>query len=274
VEDEDLYVDDAFGAAHRAHASIVGPPDFLPSAAGRVLAREVRVLERLLYQAERPFVAVLGGAKVSDKIGLIEALLAKVDTLLVGGGMCFTFLAARGHSTGSSLLESDQVETCRSLLAAAEAAGKRIMVPIDVLALSPGGDFGPREPRSGSVRYEGADLLPGWAGLDIGHKTTKLFAREIAAARTVFWNGPMGVFEDPRFAAGTRDLAKAVASTDAFTVVGGGDTASALKYFGLDKQVNHLSTGGGASLEFIEKWDLPGLRALREAASRQKAVAG
>jgi phosphoglycerate kinase len=274
VEDEDLYVDDAFGAAHRAHASIVGPPHFLPSAAGRVLAREVKMLERLLYQAERPFVAVLGGAKVSDKIGLVEALLAKVDTLLVGGAMCFTFLAASGHSTGSSLLESDQVDTCRSLLATAEAAGKRILLPIDVLALSPGGEFGPREPRSGAVSYQDADLLPGWAGLDIGHKTTRLFAHEIDTAGTVFWNGPMGVFEDPRFAAGTRDVAKAVASTDAFTVVGGGDTASALKYFGLDKRVGHLSTGGGASLEFIEKGDLPGLQALREAASRQRTAVG
>ena len=274
VDDEDLYVDDAFGAAHRAHASIVGPPAFLPSAAGRVLYHEVEVLDDLLHHPERPLVAVLGGAKVSDKLGLIEALLSKVDTLLVGGGMCFTFLAAQGHSTGSSLLDSDQVGTCRSLLATAEAAGKRILVPIDILALSPGGKFGPREPRRGDTSYEGTDLRAGWVGLDIGHKTSILFAHEIALAGTVFWNGPMGVFEDPRFAAGTRDVAKAVASTDAFTVVGGGDTAKALKYFGLDKRVDHISTGGGASLEFIEKGDLPGLRALREAASRQRVLLG
>ena len=272
VEGQDLYVDDAFGAAHRAHASIVGPPGLLPSAAGRVLAREVEVLDRLLYRPERPFVAVLGGAKVSDKLGVIEALLSRVDTLLVGGGMCFTFLAAQGHTTGASLLEVDYVETCRSLLATAEARGKRILVPVDILALSPGGTFGPGQDRSGDVSYEGADVPPGWLGLDIGHKTARLFAAEIATAGSVFWNGPMGVFEDPRFGAGTRALAKAVASTDAFTVVGGGDTGSALKKFGLSSRVDHLSTGGGASLEYIEKGDLPGLSALRESAARQRVL--
>jgi phosphoglycerate kinase len=272
VEGQDLYVDDAFGAAHRAHASIVGPPALLPSAAGRVLAREVEVLDQLLQRPDRPFVAVLGGAKVSDKLGVIEALLSRVDTLLVGGGMCFTFLAAQGHSTGASLVESDHVDTCRSLFATAEAQGKRILVPIDILALSPGAMFGPGEERSGDIGYEGADVPPGWLGLDIGHKTARLFADEIAAAGSVFWNGPMGVFEDPRFTAGTRALAKAVASTDAFTVVGGGDTASALKRFGLDNRVNHLSTGGGASLEYIEKGDLPGLSALRESAARHAAL--
>jgi phosphoglycerate kinase len=272
VEDEDLYVDDAFGAAHRAHASIVGPPALLPSAAGRVLAREVQVLDGLLDCPERPFVAVLGGAKVSDKLGVIEALLAKVDTLLVGGGMCFTFLAAQGHSTGASLLEEDYVESCRSVLATAEATGKQILLPTDILALSPGGEFGPREPRSGVIGYELADVPPGWKGLDIGHRTAACFANEVAMAGSVFWNGPMGVFEDPRFASGTKAVATAVASADGFTVAGGGDTAGALKKFGLDNRVDHLSTGGGASLEFIEKGDLPGLRALREAASRQGAL--
>jgi phosphoglycerate kinase len=272
VEGQDLYVDDAFGAAHRAHASIVGPPAFLPSAAGRVLAREVEALDRLLYRPERPFVAVLGGAKVPDKLGVLEALLNRVDTLLVGGGLCFTFLAAQGHSTGESLLESDYVETCRSLLATAEAQGKRILVPIDILALLPEG--GRNEQRRGDIGYEGADVPPGWLGLDIGHKTARLFADEIASAGTVFWNGPMGLFEDSRFAAGTRALARAVASTDAFTVVGGGDTASALKRFGLDHRVDHLSTGGGASLEYIEKGDLPGLIALRESTARHGALLG
>ena len=274
VEGQDLYVDDAFGAAHRAHASIVGPPGLLPSAAGRVLAREVEVLDRLLDRPERPFVAVLGGAKVSDKLGVIEALLNRVDTLLVGGGMCFTFLAAEGHSTGASLLEVDYVETCRSLLATAEARGKHILVPIDILALSPGGMFGPGEGRSGDISYEGADIPPGWLGLDIGHKTARQFAGEIATAGSVFWNGPMGAFEDPRFAAGTSALATAVASTDAFTVVGGGDTGSALKMFGLGSRVDHLSTGGGASLEYIEKGDLPGLSALRDSAARQSVLPG
>ncbi len=274
VEGQDLYVDDAFGAAHRAHASIVGPPKFLPSAAGRVLVREVEVLDRLLDRPERPFVAVLGGAKVSDKLGVIETLLDRVDTLLVGGGMCFTFLAAQGHSTGASLFESDYVETCRSLLATAETRGKRILVPIDIHALSPGGKFGPGEGRSGDISFLGTDVPPGWLGLDIGHKTARLFAAEIATAGTVFWNGPMGVFEDPRFNAGTRVVATAVASTDAFTVVGGGDTASALKRFGLDGRVDHLSTGGGASLEYIERGDLPGLSALRESAARKGVLLG
>jgi phosphoglycerate kinase len=272
VEGQDLYVDDAFGAAHRAHASIVGPPALLPSAAGRVLAGEVEALDGLLQRPVRPFVAVLGGAKASDKLGVIDALLTKVDALLVGGGMCFTFLAAQGHSTGASLLETDDVEKCRSLLATAEASGKRILLPVDVLALSPDGKFGPGEARSGDVLYGATDLPPGWVGVDIGHKTAALFANEIGLAGTVFWNGPMGVFEDPRFAAGTRVVAVAVASTDGFSVVGGGDTASALKKFGLDGRVNHLSTGGGASLEFIERGDLPGLKALREAADRQRAV--
>jgi phosphoglycerate kinase len=268
VKGQDVYVDDAFGAAHRAHASIVGPPKYLPSAAGRVLYREVEVLDSLLQSPKRPFVAVLGGAKVSDKLGVIEALMARVDTLLVGGGMCFTFLAAQGHSTGGSLLEEGFVGKCAGLLAQAESSGKRIVVPTDIVGLSPDGVFGAGRQPDGEVREFGADLPPGWLGLDIGPGTAAAFADEIAAAATVFWNGPMGVFEDPRFAAGTRTVAEAVASTGAFSVVGGGDSASALKAFGLDDKVDHLSTGGGASLEFIEKGDLPGLAALREAASR------
>jgi phosphoglycerate kinase len=274
VEGQDLYVDDAFGAAHRAHASIVGPPGLLPSAAGRLLAREVEVLARLLDSPDRPFVAVLGGAKVSDKLGVIDALLSHVDTLLVGGGMCFTFLAAQGHTIGASLFDGDYVDTCRSLLATANAGGKRILLPIDILALSPGGGFGPAQEQSGDINYQGSDVPPGWVGLDIGHQTARLFAAEVAAAGTVFWNGPMGVFEDPRFAAGTRALATALASADAFTVVGGGDTGSALNKFGVGSRVDHVSTGGGASLEYIEKGDLPGLSALRESAARQKVLLG
>jgi phosphoglycerate kinase len=272
VKGQDLYVDDAFGAAHRAHASIVGPPKFLPSAAGRVLYREVEVLDGLLQAPKRPFVAVLGGAKVSDKLGVIEALMTKVDTLLVGGGMCFTFLAAKGHSTGGSLLEEGFVGKCAELLALAESSGKRIVLPTDIVGLSPDGVFGAGRQPEGEMREFGPDLPPEWLGLDIGPGTAAAFADEIASAATVFWNGPMGVFEDPRFAAGTRTVAEAVASTSAFTVVGGGDSASALKTFGLDGKVDHLSTGGGASLEFIEKGDLPGLEALREARSaRQQA---
>ena len=269
VENEDLYVDDAFGAAHRAHASIVGPPRFLPSAAGRVLAREVEVLDGLLHGPKRPFVAVLGGAKVSDKLGVIDALLEKVDTLIVGGGMCFTFLASQGHGTGGSLLEASQVDDCARVLKAAAASGKRVLLPTDIVALSPGGVFGAGKEPEGELRQVGPDVPDEWLGLDIGPGTAATFADEIAHAATVFWNGPMGVFEDPRFAAGTEAVAEAVAATQGFSVVGGGDSASALKHFGLDGEVDHLSTGGGASLEFIEKGDLPGLAALREAAARR-----
>jgi phosphoglycerate kinase len=252
IEGQDLYVNDAFGAAHRAHASIVGPPTYLPSAAGRLLAREVEVLSGLLEDPRRPFVAVLGGAKVGDKLGVIEALLDKVDTLVVGGGMCFTFLAAQGHSVGDSLLEKDQIETCARLLG--EGGGQRIALPVDVTALGPNDE----------VRQVGQEIPAGWKGLDIGPGAAAEFAEVIGGARTVFWNGPMGMFEDPRFAAGTRTVAEAVADCPGFTVVGGGDSASALAAFGLADRVDHVSTGGGASLEFIEQGDLPGLAALRE----------
>jgi phosphoglycerate kinase len=263
VEGQDLYVNDAFGAAHRAHASIVGPPARLPSAAGRLLAREVEVLGGLLEGPERPFVAVLGGSKVSDKLKVIEALLESVDTLLIGGGMCFTFLAAMGHDVGDSLLEADQVDNCRRLL----DSGATILVPSDVVALGPGGQIG--DPGAGGeVATVGQDVPAGWKGLDIGPGTAAAFADQVAAAGTVLWNGPMGVFEDPRFAAGTRAVAEAMAEAKGFTVVGGGDSASAMAAFGLADRIDHVSTGGGASLELIENGDLPGLKALREAAAR------
>ena len=251
VAGKDLYVNDAFGACHRAHASIVGPPGRLPSAAGRLLAREVEVLGGLLERPRRPFVTVLGGAKVSDKLGVIRALLERVDTLLVGGGMCFTFLDALGHSVGGSLLEPDHVDTCRQLL----DSGKRIVLPSDVVALGPGDE----------ARTFGRSLPDGWKGLGIGPGTAAEFADEIGSAGTVLWNGPMGMFEVERFAAGTRAVADAVAASRAFTVVGGGDSASALKAFGLADDVDHLSTGGGATLEFIEhEGHLPGIDALIE----------
>ena len=259
IEGQDAYVNDAFGASHREHASVVGPPQFLPSAAGRLLAREVDVLLGVRNDPKHPFVAILGGAKVSDKLGVIEALLEVVDTLVVGGGMCFTFLAAQGHRVGDSLLEEDQVETCRRLLAETDA----IHLPSDLTALGPGGEIG--DPSAGGeVRQIGADVPDGWKGLDIGPGTAAEFTDVILDARTVLWNGPMGVFEDDRFAAGTRAVAEAVAETRAFTVVGGGDSAAALAEFGLADEVDHLSTGGGASLELLEQGDLPGLRALRE----------
>ncbi len=258
VEGQDAYVNDAFGAAHRAHASVVGPPRTLPSAAGRLLAREVEVLGGLRESPERPFTAILGGAKVSDKLGVIKALLDAVDVLVIGGGMCFTFLAAQGHGIGDSLFEADQVETCKSLLA---AAGDRIRLPHDLVALGPDEE----------VRHVGAEVDDGWKGLDIGPGTAAEFAEVIHEARTVLWNGPMGLFEDERFAAGTRSVAEAVAEAPGFTVVGGGDSAAAMALFGLADKVDHLSTGGGASLELLEQGDLPGLRALRESASRGSA---
>jgi len=261
VEGMDAYVDDAFGAAHRAHASIVGPPQTLPSAAGRLLATEVQVLGGLTEDPRRPFVAILGGAKVSEKLGVIRALLDVADQIIVGGGMCFTFLAAQGHRTGSSLLEADQVDTCRALL---EEYGDRIVLPHDLTALGPGGKIG--DPSAGGeVRQLHADVPDGWMGLDIGPGTAGAFIDVIEEARTILWNGPMGVFEDPRFAAGTRAVAESVAGARAFSVVGGGDSAAAVAQLGLAADIDHVSTGGGASLELLEQGDLPGLAALRNA---------
>jgi len=253
-EGQDLYVNDAFGSSHRAHASIVGPPARLPSAAGRLLAQEVDILDRMLHDHRKPFVAVLGGAKVSDKLGVIHTLLEKIERLIVGGAMAFTFLLAEGHDVGDSLVEHDWVERCRALL---DEAGGRIVLPEDITAV------GPNE----EVRQAGVDLRAGWKGLDIGPGSAAAFSDVIADARTLFWNGPMGVFEDPRFEAGTRTIAQAVADCRGFTIVGGGDSASALKQFGLEGEVDHVSTGGGASLEFIELGDLPGLEALRKASN-------
>ena len=260
IDGQDAYVNDAFGASHRSHASIVGPPQFLPSAAGRLLEREVEVLLPLRQDPKRPFVVVLGGSKVSDKLGVIEALSEVADTLVIGGGMCFTFLAAQGHSIGASLVEPDQIDTCRRLL----DSGIDLRIPTDITALSPDGEIG--DPYAGGeVRQLGADLPDGWKGLDIGPGSAAEFGDLVAEARTVFWNGPMGVFEDPRFAAGTRAVAQAMTDAHGFTVVGGGDSAASLDAFGLAGDIDHVSTGGGASLELLENGDLPGLEALRGA---------
>ena len=260
VAGQDLYVNDAFGASHRAHASIVGPPLTLPSAAGRLLEKEVEVLLGCRNEPRRPFISILGGSKVSDKLGVINALLEVVDGLVIGGGMCFTFLAAQGHQVGASLLEADQIDTCRGLL----DSGATIHLPSDVTALGPGGKIG--DPAAGGeVRQFGRDLPDGWMGLDIGPGTAAEFSDVIGEARQVLWNGPMGVFEDPRFEAGTRTVAEAVADCRGFTVVGGGDSAAAVAQFGLADRIDHISTGGGASLELIEQGDLPGLSALRGA---------
>lgn len=252
VDGIDAYVNDAFGASHRSHASIVGPPARLPSAAGRLLQREAEVLGGIRANPRRPFAAVLGGAKVSDKLGVIEAMLDTVDSLCIGGAMCFTFLAAQGNPVGDSLHEPDKIDTCARLL----SGGKPIHLPTDIVGLDAGGNYA----------TFGTRLPDGARGLDIGPGSAAAFGDVVMEARTVFWNGPMGMFEDERFAAGTRTVAQAVADTTAFTVVGGGDSAAALAQFGLDGGVDHVSTGGGASLELLEQGSLPGLDALRRGA--------
>jgi len=254
----DGYVDDAFGAAHRAHASVVGVAERLPAAAGLLMAREVEVLSRLLEGAEEPFVAILGGAKVSDKLGVMGSLLRLVDALLVGGAMAFTFLAAQGGETGDSPVEADQVAEVKSILADAERSAVPILLPEDVVAA-------PESDASARTRTVRAGAIPpGLKGLDIGPRTVEEFTRVVADARTVFWNGPMGVFELEPFAVGTRGVAKAVAAADAFTVVGGGDSVAAIRRLGYEQEVDHLSTGGGASLEFLEGKTLPGVAVLME----------
>jgi phosphoglycerate kinase len=248
----DVYVNDAFGAAHRAHASIVGPPRVLPSAAGRLLAREVEVVGGLLGDPKRPFVTVLGGVKVSDKLGVIDAIMQRCDRLLIGGAMAFTFLVAQGASVGDSLVEADHVDHCRELL----ASGK-IELPTDVVVAA---DM----TADAQTRHVRATSIPaGMKGFDIGPETAGTYAEVIADAATVLWNGPMGVFELEPFAAGTRTVAEAVADCRGFTVVGGGDSASAVRQLKLADRIDHVSTGGGASLELIELGDLPGLQALR-----------
>jgi phosphoglycerate kinase len=255
----DVYVNEAFGASHRAHASIVGPPRLLPSAGGRLLFREVETLSRLLEAGEHPFVAVLGGAKVSDKLGVIEALLRRCDAILVGGAMMFTFLLALGHSVGDSLVETDMVDECRRLLDTG-----RVRIPTDVVVAEEITD-------EVDARVVPADAMPaGVKGLDIGPQTADAFTAEIVGAALLLWNGPMGVFEVRPFAAGTRAVADAVARCPGFTVVGGGDSAAAVRRFGLGDRIDHLSTGGGASLEFIELGDLPGLKALRESPKMER----
>jgi phosphoglycerate kinase len=255
----EVYVDDAFGAAHRAHASVVGVAERLPAYAGYLLAGEVKELSRLLEDPERPFTAVLGGSKVSDKLAVLDNLLGRVDSLVVGGGMCFTFLAAQGHEIGDSLFEPDQVEAVRRLLETAKSQGKPVLLPTDVVVAREVSEDA--EPRT--VPADGIEA--GWKGLDIGPETAKAFAAAVAEARTVFWNGPMGVFELAPFAAGTKAVAEAVAAADGYTVVGGGDSAAALAELGLADRVDHLSTGGGASLELLEGKTLPGVAAIPSA---------
>ena len=257
----DAYVNDAFGAAHRAHASTAGVAELVsPAVAGCLLEREVTTLRSLVEDPERPLVVVLGGAKVTDKVALIDRFLETADTLLIGGAMCFAFFRAQGRSTGDSLVEEEGVGLARDALAKAEQEGSaRLLLPLD-LVLADRFDAGAER-----REQEGTDVPDGWMGLDVGPRTTEAYAREIADAGTVFWNGPMGAFEMAPFAAGTRAVAEAVAGAPGTTVVGGGDSAAAMAEFGLADSVTHLSTGGGAALELLEGKPLPGLEALDDA---------
>ncbi len=260
----DAYVGDGFGAVHRRHASVHDLPARLPHAAGALIATEVRVLRRLTDEVRRPYAVVLGGAKVSDKLGVIDHLLGRADRILVGGGMAYTFLAARGHRVGGSLLQEDQIPAVRGYLERAEENGVEFVLPVDVVAADRFPDLADPAPTEPSV--VAADAIPdGLMGLDIGPESRKLFAARLADAATVFWNGPMGVFEHPDYADGTRAVAQALLDSPALTVVGGGDSAAAVRLLGFDEDAfGHISTGGGASLEYLEGKTLPGLAALED----------
>jgi phosphoglycerate kinase len=254
----DYYVNEAFGASHRAHASITVPPTLVPSAGGANLQREVATLLALLDEPARPFVAVIGGAKVKDKLGIMKVLAAKADAVIVGGGMRYTFAASEGHSIGDSLFDARYVEECAALL-----RGGNVLIPIDSRGLASGAPFG-SEGGPDQVEEFGEDIPDGFEGLDIGPGSVEVFTAALESARTILWNGPMGVFEDPRFNAGTEAIARAIAASPAVSVVGGGDSVAALASYHLEHDVSFVSTGGGASLELVELGDLPGLTALRE----------
>lgn len=255
----ELYVDDAFGSAHRAHASTEGITHFVKqSAAGLLMEKELKYMGKALTEPAKPFIAILGGAKVSDKIEVIDNLLAKVDALLIGGGMAYTFLKAKGQEVGKSLVEADKIDVAKEAFAKAEAKGVRFLLPVDHILAD---KFAPD---AKTQLFSGDEPFPAdWMALDIGPETIKLFANEIAEARTIVWNGPMGVFEMPAFAAGTTKIAKAVAkNVEAISIIGGGDSVAAVKQAGVADQITHISTGGGASLEFLEGKKLPGVEAL------------
>ena len=258
----DIFVNDAFGTAHRAHSSTAGVADYLPAVSGYLVQKEVSIMGKALANPERPFVAILGGAKVSDKLNVINNLLEKVDTLIIGGGMAYTFLAAKGYGIGTSLLDAEKIDYCKEMMAKAEAKGVNLLLPIDtvVSASFPSPIDGPVE-----VETVSADAIPAdKMGLDIGEKTRELFADAAKAAKTVVWNGPMGVFENPTLAKGTIAVAQALADSDAVTIVGGGDSAAACEQLGFASQITHISTGGGASLEFLEGLELPGIACLED----------
>ncbi|KGA11641.1 MAG: phosphoglycerate kinase [actinobacterium acAMD-2] len=257
----DIYVGDGFGVSHRKHASVYDIALRLPHAAGRLIASEVSVLQRLTRGDDRPYAVVLGGSKVSDKLGVIETFLGKADRILIGGGMVYTFLAAMGYGVGSSLLEPDLVEQCRGYIAQAQAVGVDLVLPTDIVVAD-------RFASDAESTVVSVDAIPNdWMGLDIGPESAQTFAGALSDAATVFWNGPMGVFEFDAFASGTRSVAQAMASSSAFTVVGGGDSAAAVRHLGFaDEQFGYISTGGGASLEYLEGRELPGLSVLEDKA--------
>ena len=259
----DLFVNDAFGAAHRAHCSTVGVASYVEeSANGYLMAKEIKFLGNAVEDPVRPFVTILGGAKVADKLNVIENLLNKADTLIIGGGMAYTFLAAKGYTVGTSLLDSEKIDYCREMLARAEAKGVKLLLPIDckIAKEFPDPIDGPID-----VQVVAADAIPAdMMGLDIGPKTAELFATEVKNAKTVVWNGPMGVFENPTLAQGTIAVAKALAETDATTIIGGGDSAAAVNTLGFGEKMSHISTGGGASLEFLEGKERPGIVAMSD----------
>ena len=258
----DVFVNDAFGTAHRAHSSTAGVADHLPAVCGYLVEKEVSIMGKALANPERPFVAILGGAKVSDKLNVINNLLEKVDTLIIGGGMAYTFLAAKGYGVGTSLLDAEKVDYCKEMMAKAEAKGVSLLLPIDTVVAA---EF--PNPIDGEIAVEtvDSDAIPAdKMGLDIGEKTRELFADAAKNAKTVVWNGPMGVFENPTLAKGTIAVAQALADSDAITIVGGGDSAAACEQLGFANEITHISTGGGASLEFLEGLELPGIACLQD----------
>jgi len=254
----EVYVSDAFGSTHRAHSSTAGVAEFLPAVSGFLIEKELKFLGNAVSNPERPFVAILGGAKVSDKIGVIDNLLEKVDTLIIGGGMAYTFFKAQGYEVGNSICEMDKLDLAKELMKKAEEKGVKLMLPIDTkIAKEYKADA-----ESKTVKYN--EIPEGWEGLDIGEETIKLYAKELENAKTVVWNGPLGVFEFDQFAVGTDEIAKIISKIDATTIIGGGDSSAAVKKAGLEDKMTHISTGGGASLEFLEGKALPGIECLLE----------
>ncbi len=254
-----IYVNDAFGTAHRAHASTEGVAHHLPAAAGFLMEKEIRYLEGALTNPVRPYVAILGGAKVSDKIGVISRLLEQVDRLLIGGGMSYTFLKSQGHAIGASTLEADRIGLAKELLEKAAKRHVKVLLPVDHVITN-----GLKQPDSQVKTVAMGQIPDGWEGVDIGPETIKVFTSALADAKTVVWNGPVGVFEDPRFATGSRRIAEALASLKATTIIGGGDSAACVQQFKLAERMTHISTGGGASLEFLEGKILPGIAVLQD----------